>query len=34
MANEFNLLRDDTGIMQRLLTAGKGPVTAYVGEEA
>lgn len=34
MTNEFNLLRDDSGIMQRLLTAGKGQASEYVGEEA
>lgn len=34
MVNEFNVLRDDSGIMQRLLTAGKGQAAEYIGEEA
>lgn len=34
MANKFNLLKDDTGIMQRLLTEGSGQAVEFVKEEA
>jgi hypothetical protein len=32
MAKEFNLLGDNPGIIQRLLTEGKGPAANYMRE--